>query len=353
QATVEDFQIRPHALYVHSYKAPTFCDYCGEMLWGLVRQGLKCEGCGLNYHKRCAFKIPNNCTGVRKRQLSNVSLPGPSLSVPRALPAENAVVVPDERILSWSGRPIWMDKMEKTRVKVPHTFAIHTYTRPTICQYCKRLLKGLFRQGMQCKGLFNHRSPVASFIKAKFEIPLSEILQVELFRDYSNLAQGSNPHCFEIITATMVYYVGENNGSHYHSPALAASGVGVEVAQGWEKAIRQALMPVTPQPSVASAAGQGRDHRKHRKTGRDVAIKVIDKMRFPTKQESQLRNEVAILQVSNLHHPGIVNLECMFETPERVFVVMEKLHGDMLEMILSSEKSKLPERITKFLVTQV
>lgn len=44
QATVEDFQIRPHALYVHSYKAPTFCDYCGEMLWGLVRQGLKCEG---------------------------------------------------------------------------------------------------------------------------------------------------------------------------------------------------------------------------------------------------------------------------------------------------------------------
>lgn len=32
-------------------------------------------------------------------------------------------------------------------------------------------------------------------------------------------------------------------------------------------------------------------------TGRDVAVKVIDKLRFPTKQESQLRNEVAILQV--------------------------------------------------------
>ena len=39
---------------------------------------------------------------------------------------------------------------------------------------------------------------------------------------------------------------------------------------------------------------------KHRKTGRDVAIKIIDKMRFPTKQESQLRNEVAILQVPNI-----------------------------------------------------
>uniref|UniRef100_A0AAQ4RKN7 protein kinase C n=1 Tax=Gasterosteus aculeatus aculeatus TaxID=481459 RepID=A0AAQ4RKN7_GASAC len=460
QATVEDFQIRPHALYVHSYKAPTFCDYCGEMLWGLVRQGLKCEGCGLNYHKRCAFKIPNNCTGVRKRRLSNVSLPGACLSVPRPSPAENARPHQEagKRILSWSGRPIWMEKMVLGRVKVPHTFAIHTYTRPTICQYCKRLLKGLFRQGMQCKGtsgllggepaspgpdsdttmdnmevdsgdmdggrglddpeepstpderMFDMDSPlldrekdeepiktispstssniplmrVVQSIKhtkrrsstvvkegwmvhytsrdnlrkrhywrldskslslfqndtgAKFykEIPLSEILQVEQSGDYSNLAQGSNPHCFEIITATMVYYVGENNRSHYHSPALAASGVGMDVAQGWEKAIRQALMPVTPQPSVASAAGQGKDHKelsisisvsncqiqenvdiasvyqifsdevlgsgqfgivyagKHRKSGRDVAIKVIDKMRFPTKQEN-------ILHFKNIVH---------------------------------------------------
>ncbi|XP_076874190.1 serine/threonine-protein kinase D3-like isoform X2 [Brachyhypopomus gauderio] len=539
-ATVEDFQIRPHALYVHSYKAPAFCDDCGEMLWGLVRQGLKCEGCGLNYHKRCAFKIPNNCSGVRKRRLSNVSLTGPLLSVPRPMAPENTFVSAEEqrplleagkRIPSWSGRPIWMDKLVLGRVKVPHTFNVHTYTRPTMCQYCKRLLKGLFRQGMQCKDckfnchkrcavkvprdclgevVFNGEpaspgpdgevtmevdsSDVNSdssrgmddaeevstshekifFMDASFmdgekdeeilkaispststniplmrvvqsikhtkrrsstlvkegwmvhytsrdnlrkrhywrldcktltlfqndsgakyykEIPLSEILQVDAAQDFGSLAQGGNPHCFEIITDTMVYYVGENTGRVQPSPHLAASGVGLDVAVGWEKAIRQALMPVTPQPSVCSGPRLGKDHKdlsisisvsnsqikenvdissvyqifadevlgsgqfgivyggKHRKTKRDVAIKVIDKMRFPTKQESQLRNEVAILQ--NLHHPGIVNLECMFETPERVFVVMEKLHGDMLEMILSSEKSRLPERLTKFLVTQI
>uniref|UniRef100_A0AAR2LHW1 Serine/threonine-protein kinase n=1 Tax=Pygocentrus nattereri TaxID=42514 RepID=A0AAR2LHW1_PYGNA len=513
-ATVEDFQIRPHALYVHSYKAPAFCDDCGEMLWGLVRQGLKCEGCGLNYHKRCAFKIPNNCSGVRKRRLSNVSLPGPSLSVPRPAAPESVqrpLLEAGKRIPSWSGRPIWMEKMVLGRVKVPHTFNVHTYTRPTICQYCKRLLKGLFRQGMQCKDckfnchkrcaskvprdclgevvfngepaspgpdsevtmevdssdanseasrimddaeevsnledkmkfylVYSNSTVISTYIKyitllqvlpkirkmkdntvkgmyfihrkrhywrldsksltlfqndsgAKYykEIPLSEILQVESARDFTSLAQGGNPHCFEIITDNMVYYVGENTGSLQPHPSLAASGVGMEVAQSWEKAIRQALMPVTPQPSVCSGPGQGKDHKlsisisvsnsqikenvdissvyqifadevlgsgqfgivyggKHRKTKRDVAIKVIDKMRFPTKQESQLRNEVAILQ--NLHHPGIVNLECMFETPERVFVVMEKLHGDMLEMILSSEKSRLPERLTKFLVTQI
>uniref|UniRef100_A0A0R3RGN9 Phorbol-ester/DAG-type domain-containing protein n=1 Tax=Elaeophora elaphi TaxID=1147741 RepID=A0A0R3RGN9_9BILA len=59
-----------HVLCVHSYKSPTFCDFCGEMLFGLVKQGLKCRGCKLNYHKRCASKIPNNCDGY-KQQLSS------------------------------------------------------------------------------------------------------------------------------------------------------------------------------------------------------------------------------------------------------------------------------------------
>lgn len=36
------------------------------------------------------------------------------------------------------------------RMKIPHTFQVHTYTRPTVCQYCKKLLRGLFKQGLQC-----------------------------------------------------------------------------------------------------------------------------------------------------------------------------------------------------------
>jgi len=41
---MEELSIRPHVLHVHSYKSPHFCDFCGEMLFGLVKQGLKCEG---------------------------------------------------------------------------------------------------------------------------------------------------------------------------------------------------------------------------------------------------------------------------------------------------------------------
>ncbi len=62
---------------------------------------------------------------------------------------------------------------------------------------------------------------------------------------------------------------------------------------------------------------------------------MIDKMRFPHKHESQLRTEVTILQA--LKHPGIIFLEQMFETPEKVnncsAVAAGKLTVTMLEKI--------------------
>ncbi|XP_066438638.1 serine/threonine-protein kinase D1-like isoform X1 [Eleutherodactylus coqui] len=515
-----DFSIRPHILLVHSYKSPAFCDYCGEMLFGLVRQGLKCQGCGLNYHKRCAFKIPNNCRGVIRSHLSSRSFTGAS-----SITKQRAVTLPTggslddlggynlepqvnnkkSRVPSFKGRPIWKDWQDMNRVKVPHTFQVHTYTRPTICQHCRRLLKGLFRQGMQCKDCrFNcHRRCVAdvpdeclgevssadgedgesfgqevedenenerpvglsgsaqeeeeSSVKSteitvspcdnpmfdsnfiplmrvvqsvrynkkknscvlmegwlvhftskdsmrkkhywqldskcitlfhnetggKFykELPLSDILHTEAFDKKENFLTKhvETPHYFELLTDTLVYYVGEQRPNPQAGYNHADSG------DRWYRMIRQALMPgmnestatkdsaqssipgasLKPQHSVDishmyqifpdEVLGSGQFGivygGKHRKTGRDVAIKIIDKLRFPSRQESQLRNEVAILQ--NLRCPGVVDLEAMCETPERIYVVMEKLHGDMLEMILSSDKGRLPERITRFIVTQI
>jgi protein kinase D len=57
---------------------------------------------------------------------------------------------------SYVGRPIELDKLLMSKVKVPHSFLIHSYTRPTVCQHCKKLLKGLFRQGQQCKGNYSN-----------------------------------------------------------------------------------------------------------------------------------------------------------------------------------------------------
>lgn len=61
----------PHRFSVHSYKRFTFCDHCGSLLYGLIRQGLQCEVCNMNVHKRCQKNVANNC-GINVKQLSEI-----------------------------------------------------------------------------------------------------------------------------------------------------------------------------------------------------------------------------------------------------------------------------------------
>ncbi|KAL5283373.1 PRKD1 family protein [Megaselia abdita] len=510
--------LRPHQLNVHSYRAPTFCDFCGEMMFGLVRQGLKCDGCSQNYHKRCAVKIPNNCLKANESsrrssnqppskspmsgsttsllsedQLKNDS--SGSLNVPAVFRSNRSPSTGSRNSAIYSGQ-----------IRIPHTFMVHTYGIPTVCQYCKKLLRGLFKQGVQCKdcqynahkkcldkvpqdcsgerqvnlsdfkeekdmffreefddsegenetesskssfkpppipeangldsqsenseyseqsssssspsaniplmrivqsvkhtkkrggqaikeGWLVHFTNLDKTVKRYFwrldsksvtlfiseqgskyhkEIPLAEMLSIDTNR---HLTSAKN-YCFEIRTANVDYFVGQDPlvGIKEEPVRLPApdTGIGSDIAKSWETTIKQAYVHVTNTQCYESedkiqdmgqlyqifpdeVLGSGQFGvvygGTHKKTKRDVAIKVIDKLRFPTKQEAQLKNEVAILQ--NINHCGVVNLERMFETPERIFVVMEKLKGDMLEMILSSERGKLNERVTKFLITQI
>jgi len=514
----EEVEIRPHSLSIHSYKTPTFCSFCGEMLFGMFKQGLKCEYCGLNFHKRCVFKIPNDCSGKLKKRVAGVdsitsrqsvdsrqSIESTHLTVPS--PREGSVSPQSQkRSMSGtpSGRPAWVDRQMATRVKIPHTFVLHTYTKPTKCNFCNKVLVGVFKQGVRCKdcgynahkkcaervpkdctgeapdlgppdgatpegssegdehngeesdeeGKVQSHSPDGDIVtpgnfdkhmeaqpthsnipvqrlvqsvkqtkrvgsktikegwmvhftnkdimkKRHYwrldsksitmfksetgpnyykEVPLSEILAVDSAKTHSGEVA---THCFEIRTANVDFFVGED------TTVPQSDGASSENSEtSWENAIKQAFKPVQSRssPDVVTVTPPNKEEKEkekeegketdisqayqifpdevlgsgqfgivyggvHRISSRSVAIKVIDKMRFPTKQEAALKNEVSILQ--NLHYPGVVNLERMFETPERIFVVMEKLKGDMLEMILSSEQGRLSERITKFLVTQI
>uniref|UniRef100_A0A671VGI5 protein kinase C n=1 Tax=Sparus aurata TaxID=8175 RepID=A0A671VGI5_SPAAU len=440
-ASVTKMRIRPHSLVVQSYRTPTFCNHCGEMLWGLVRQGLKCEGCGLDFHKRCAFQLPNNCSRARRQvstSFSKARLHFPPLItwifrqglqcsdcrfnchrrceqlVPRDCPGERRGVNGEGEhrsleVCSVSFGPHCHLEAFRRLIQFlsPNQTDFLSFSRPfVLCpsispcfssyiplmrlvqtvHHTKRRAGGVLREGW----LLHHTNTDAlrkrhywildwksitlyqneSSTKYYREIALSEVLQVRGPAQLSvPLSPGNSSHSFEVVTASLVYCV-----------------VAGEDGPSWESAVRQALMP------VQGSGGQGKDsHRDmcctllmcvdvcfqdissvyqiftdevlgsgqfgvvykgtHRKSGRPVAIKVIDKTRFPTRQERQLRNEVAILQ--SLSHLGVVLLEGMFETVEHVFVVMEKLHGDMLEMILSSETGRLPERTTRFLVTQI
>uniref|UniRef100_A0A8C2HM84 Protein kinase C n=1 Tax=Cyprinus carpio TaxID=7962 RepID=A0A8C2HM84_CYPCA len=86
----ERFKIdMPHRFKTHNYMSPTFCDHCGSLLWGMVKQGLKCEECSMNVHHKCQTKVANLC-GINQKllaeALTQVSLksstkrPDPTLS---------------------------------------------------------------------------------------------------------------------------------------------------------------------------------------------------------------------------------------------------------------------------------
>ena len=114
-------------------------------------------GCGGNYHKKCAYKIPNNCSDSRHRTSSTIvnspsntnTLPRPSSQVvdPVLLQHSNSLndSMPSlkERRATWSGRSVWIEPALSGRIQVPHSFAIHSYKRPTNCQICKRLVSDM------------------------------------------------------------------------------------------------------------------------------------------------------------------------------------------------------------------
>ncbi|CAH1792083.1 unnamed protein product [Owenia fusiformis] len=76
----------PHRFQVHNYKRFTFCDHCGSLLYGLIKQGLQCEVCKLNVHKRCQKNVANNCginTKDMAQRLMELGISGDKLSVRR------------------------------------------------------------------------------------------------------------------------------------------------------------------------------------------------------------------------------------------------------------------------------
>ncbi|XP_037038298.1 protein kinase C isoform X1 [Bradysia coprophila] len=112
-------QVNGHKFMATFLRQPTFCSHCKEFIWGIGKQGYQCQVCTCVVHKRCHRSVVTKCPGMRDEALPNREPP---------------------QVVG-----------QRFSVNVPHRFMVHTYKRFTFCDHCGSLLYGLFKQGLQCE----------------------------------------------------------------------------------------------------------------------------------------------------------------------------------------------------------
>ncbi|XP_061537699.1 RAS guanyl-releasing protein 4 [Phycodurus eques] len=71
-----------HNFHETTYKRPTFCDTCNGFLWGVIKQGYHCKGCGMNCHRHCRDLVGIEC--LKKHKNTSGSCPCTSALESRA-----------------------------------------------------------------------------------------------------------------------------------------------------------------------------------------------------------------------------------------------------------------------------
>ncbi|XP_046971684.1 protein kinase C isoform X3 [Vanessa cardui] len=301
-------QVNGHKFMATFLRQPTFCSHCREFIWGIGKQGYQCQVCTCVVHKRCHSSVVTKCPGMKEEQLGDVDVSGG----------------------------------QRFNVNVPHRFVVHSYKRFTFCDHCGSLLYGLIKQGLQCE--------VCSMNVHK--------------RCQKNVANNCGINTKRM--AVILHEIGVSPDKH---PRPKAS-----------KYLNTPQMEGPPE----LASDEGKDSDKHDdKSGDGEAggegghkvsladfhfIKVLGKGSFGKVMlaEKKGTDEVyavkvlkkdAIIQDDDVEctlterrvlalaarHPFLTALHCAFQTPERLFFVMEYVDGgDLMFQIQRARKFDEP-----------
>jgi hypothetical protein len=90
----------------------------------------------------------------------------------------------------------------------------------------------------------------------------------------------------------------------------------------------------------------------HKKTGQQVAIKIMNKENIKTLEDKELvRIEIGILKLC--HHPNIVRLLDHLENNNHIFIVMEYIEGGTLRQYFKKRKFNFSERQATNIMSQI
>ena len=89
----------------------------------------------------------------------------------------------------------------------------------------------------------------------------------------------------------------------------------------------------------------------HKKTGKEVAIKLIKKKDMKLRELELQKREIEVLKMCQ--HPNIIRLLDVFENPEQIYIVLEYLKGGDLFTYLDKRDFKITEDRARSIAHQI
>ncbi|KAL2082289.1 hypothetical protein ACEWY4_022107 [Coilia grayii] len=264
-------QVNGHKFMATYLRQPTFCFHCKNFIWGVFgKQGYQCQVCTCVVHKRCHDQVVTECPRMKKKE-EEQSVPSQGFSI-----------------------------------NIPHIFKKHNYMVPTYCNHCGSLLYGVVKQGMQCQG-------------CKMNVHI---------RCQENVAPNCGVNNAEL--ARMLADMGlKPGGSHVRNPTIVKPAPPSE----------ERPEPLVPQgPRIAlkdftflQVLGKGSFGKVMlacmTRTGRVYAVKMLKKdviLQDDDVEATMIEKRVLALAHQ---HPYLTQLYYCFQTPDRLFFVMEFVNG--------------------------
>ncbi|KAL0969039.1 hypothetical protein UPYG_G00221880 [Umbra pygmaea] len=280
-------QVNGHKFMSTFLRQPTFCFHCKEFIWGVFgKQGYQCQVCTCVVHKRCHQLVVTVCPRMKKPAMEPTTNQGFSINV-------------------------------------PHKFNIHNYKAPTFCDHCGSLLWGLVRQGLHCK-----------ICKMNVHI-----------RCKGNVAPSCGVNSVEL--ANKLAEMGLQAGGLSKRNSLSSAGVGHERVLSVRRPSEASQQPTRRLGitdftflQVLGKGSFGKVMLARLNSGERVfAVKVLKKDVILQDDDVECTmTEKRVLSLAS-SHPYLTQLFCCFQTPDRLFFVMEFVNGgDLMFHIQKSRK---------------
>uniref|UniRef100_A0A0N5B845 Protein kinase C n=1 Tax=Strongyloides papillosus TaxID=174720 RepID=A0A0N5B845_STREA len=334
-------EVTGHKFMALFLRQPTFCAHCKDFIWGIGKQGYQCQICTVVVHKRCHLDVVWKCPGNKGDAIDEIA------------------------------SDIHEQGLGRFNINIPHRFAVHSYKRPTFCDHCGSMLYGLINQGLQCSTckLNVHKrcqKNVANSCGINAKQMASELAQLGLTGDKMSLKVKKKPN-FQQSTSS------DGDSSSVPS-ALSIDETKDRLPTSSNKSCLSNIKGGAYDPLQMSAPIRLPNQVS---LGDFTFIKVLGKGSFGKVMLAELKGTDEVYAVKILkkdvilqdddvectmcekrilalaaRHPFLTALHSCFQTPDKLFFVMEYVNGGDL-MFQIQRARKFDEARARFYAAEV